>query len=475
MRNTEYDAVVVGAGPNGLAGAITLARAGRKVLLLEAAPIIGGGMRSAELTRPGFVHDVCSTVQALGVASPAFRDLDLESHGVEWCTPEIAIAHPLDAGRAALLRRDIGATAAAFAPDDAQRYEQLMRPFVAHETNLVATFLSPFQIPPAPIQAAAFGRHAIRSARGLARARFTGDEPRALIAGSAAHAIQPLGNIGTAGYGLFLNLLAHANGWPVAKGGSQQLANALGAIFVGLGGEIEVNRTVADLSSLPPAPITLLDITPRQFLTIAGDRVAGHARRALAKFRYGPGVFKIDWALNEPIPWTNPDVMLAGTVHVGGTLEEITESEAEVASGHHPDRPFTLLVQPTVMDPSRAPNGKHVAWAYCHVPNGSTRDRTEAIEQHVERFAPGFRDVILDRHVMNTAAMEEHNANYVGGDINGGAGDLRQLFTRPVISLHPWATPIDGVYLCSSSTPPGGGVHGMGGLHAARLALARES
>ena len=350
-----------------------------------------------------------------------------------------------------------------------------MGPLVTHQTNLVATFLSPFRIPPAPIQAAAFGRHAIWSARGLARARFTADEPRALIAGSAAHAIQPLGNIGTAGYGLFLNLLAHANGWPVAKGGSQQLANALGAVLVGLGGEIVVDRTVAELFALPPAPITVLDVTPRQFLAMAGDRVTGHARRALAKFRYGPGVFKIDWALDAPIPWTNPDVMLAGTVHVGGTLEEITESEAEVARGHHPDQPFVLLVQPTVMDPSRAPNGKHVAWAYCHVPNGSTRDQTEVIERQIERFAPGFRDVILDRHVMNTAAMEAHNANYVGGDINGGAGDLRQLFTRPTVSLHPWATPVDGVYLCSSSTPPGGGVHGMGGLHAARLALARES
>ena len=308
-----------------------------------------------------------------------------------------------------------------------------MGPLVTHQTNLVATFLSPFRIPPAPIQAAAFGRHAIWSARGLARARFTADEPRALIAGSAAHAIQPLGNIGTAGYGLFLNLLAHANGWPVAKGGSQQLANALGAVLVGLGGEIVVDRTVAELFALPPAPITVLDVTPRQFLAMAGDRVTGHARRALAKFRYGPGVFKIDWALDAPIPWTNPDVRLAGTVHVGGTLDEITESEAEVARGQHPDQPFTLLVQLTVMDPSRAPDGKHVAWAYCHVPNGSTLDHTEVIERQIERFAPGFREVILDRHVMNTAAMEAHNANYVGGDINGGAGDLRQLFMRPVV------------------------------------------
>ncbi len=474
MSTSEYDAVVVGAGPNGLVGAITLARAGRRVLLLEAASVIGGGMRSAELTRPGFVHDICSTVQALGVASPAFADLALEAHGVEWCTPEIAIAHPLDGGRAALLHRDISATTAAFGPDDGRRYRALMGPLVAHRETLVATLLSPLRFPRAPFRAAAFGRHAIRSARGLARAHFREDEPRALLAGSAAHAIQPLDHLGTAGYGLFLNLLAHANGWPVARGGSQRLADALGAILVRGGGEIVVDHLVADLADLPPAPITLLDVTPRQFLAMAGDRVTGHARRALTRYRYGPGVFKIDWALDGPIPWTNPGARTSGTVHVGGTLDEITASEDVVATGGHPEQPFTLLVQPTVMDPSRAPAGKHVAWAYCHVPNGSTLDRTEAMESQIERFAPGFRDVVLARHVMNTVAMETHNPNYVGGDINGGAGDLRQIFTRPVVSLHPWATSLDGVYLCSSSTPPGGGVHGMGGHHAATLALTRH-
>ena len=471
---SQYDGVVVGAGPNGLVGAITLARAGWKVLLLEAGSTIGGGMRSAQLTRPGFTHDICSTVQALGVASPAFADLPLAEHGVEWCHPEFPLAHPLDHGRAAVLHRDIVSTTLDFTPNDAHRYERLMTPLVEHASPLVATFLAPLQVPRAPIAAAAFGRRAIRSVHGLARSQFDGDEPRALLAGLAAHAIQPLTNKGTAGYGLFLGLLAHASGWPVARGGSQQLADALGAIFVSLGGEIVTDHEVTDLRQLPPARATLLDVTPRQALQITGDGFTGRYRRALTKFRYGPGVFKVDWALSGPIPWTNADVRHSGTVHLGGRLEEITTAEAEVAAGGHPDRPYVIVVQPSVMDPSRAPAGAQVAWAYCHVPNGSALDQTDVIERQIERFAPGFRDVVLDRHTMTTAAMETHNANYVGGDINGGAADLRQLFTRPVASLHPWATPLDGLYLCSASTPPGGGVHGMCGLHAARLALARH-
>ena len=473
MSATEYDAVVVGAGPNGLVGAITLARTGRKVLVLEAASTIGGGMRSAELTRPGFVHDICSTVHALGAASPAFADLPLAEHGVEWVEPEIQVAHPLDDGRTALLTRDVSETAARFSGSDERSYSRLMGPLVAHAPQLVDTFLSPLRLPRHPLPAAGFGRSAIRSAAGLVRARFDSDEPRALLAGLAAHAIQPLTNAGTAGYGLFLGLLAHHSGWPVARGGSQRLADALGAIFIELGGEIKTDHTVTSLDELPPTPVTLLDITPRQMLAIGGDHVAGRYRRALTKFRYGPGVFKLDWALREPIPWRNAEVHRAGTVHLGGALEEITAAEAAVAGGGHPDRPYAIVVQPTVMDPGRAPAGAHVAWAYCHVPNGSTVDQTNAIEDQIERFAPGFRDVVLDRHAMNTATMEEHNPNNVGGDINGGAGDLRQLVTRPWISRNPWATCIPGVYLCSSSTPPGGGVHGMGGLHAARLALRR--
>jgi phytoene dehydrogenase-like protein len=316
--------------------------------------------------------------------------------------------------------------------------------------------------------------HAIRSALGLASSHFDDDRAKAILVGSAAHAIQPLNALGTAGYGLFLVLLAHAYGWPVARGGSQSVADALARVLRNHGGEIVTGHEVSDLGALPSAPITMLDITPRQLLRIGGARVPrGYARR-LRRFRYGPGVCKVDWALTEPIPWSHSAARAAGTVHVGGTAEEITAAEGEVHAGRHPDRPYTLVVQPTVMDPSRAPAGGHVAWAYCHVPNGSPDDRTDAIEANIERFAPGFRDVVHARHTMTAPAMERHDANYVGGDINGGAGDLRQLFTRPVVSPHPWATPMDGVYLCSSSTPPGGGVHGMCGLHAARLALRRH-
>ncbi len=471
---TEYDAVVVGAGPNGLVGAITLARRGWKVLLLEAADTIGGGTRSAPLTSTGFVHDVCSTVHALGVASPAFADLPLADHGVEWCHAEIPVAHPLDDGRAALLHPSVTNTAAGFPAGDARRYSQLMGPLVARAPDLVATLLSPLTPPRHPLAAVGFGRHAIRSAHGLARGRFDGDAARALVAGISAHAMQPLTHVGTAGYGLFLALLAHAGGWPVARGGSQVLADALGAILVGLGGEVVTGHEVCDLAALPPARAILLDLTPAQVLRIGGDRLHGRYRHALERFRYGPGVHKLDWALDAPIPWTNADVGRSGTVHLGGTLDEIARAEATVAAGAHPDAPAVILVQPTVMDPSRAPDGGHVAWAYCHVPNGSDVDQTDAIERQIERFAPGFRDVVTARHVMGPAAMERHDANYVGGDINGGAADLRQLLTRPTVSPRPWATSIPGVYLCSSSTPPGGGVHGMGGLHAARLALARD-
>jgi len=474
MTTNEYDAVVVGAGPNGLVGAITLARTGRKVLVLEAGPTIGGGLRSAELTEPGFVHDICSAVQALGVASPAFHDLPLAAHGVEWCHPDIPLAHPLDAGRAALLRRDVAETANGFTEPDARHYRRLMAPLAGHANQLVATFLSPIQFPRTPVVAARFGLQAISSAQGLARRRFDGDQPQALFAGLAAHSIQPLTGVGTAGYGLFLGLLAHASGWPVARGGSQQVANALGAVFTELGGEIVTDHEVRDLREIPGARTTLLDVTPRQLLQIGGAEITGRYRRALTRYRYGPGVFKIDWALNEPIPWTNADVRRAGTVHLGGRIEELAAAEARVHAGRHPERPYVIVVQPTVMDPSRAPAGSHTAWAYCHVPNGSTIDQTEAIERQLERFAPGFRDVVRARATMHTAAMEAHDANYVGGDINGGAADLRQLFTRPIASVHPWATSIPGVYMCSSATPPGGGVHGMCGLHAARLALARD-
>ncbi len=471
MAATEYDAVVVGAGPNGLVGAITLARAGWKVLLLEAAPTVGGGLRSAALTDEGFVHDICATVHAIGQASPAFAELDLGDRGVEWCHAPIPLAHPLEGRPAALLRRDVVATAAAFGAHDERGYSRQIGPLVTDADAIAASILSPFHIPTSTLAAARFGRSAFRSVDGFARRHFESDEPRALLAGLAAHSMLPLDAKATAGYGLFLGLLAHAHGWPVARGGSVRMADALAAILREHGGEIATDHTVRDLRALPPARAVLLDITPRQLLRVAAAQLTGRSRRALERYRYGPGVFKIDWALHEPIPWSDPEVGRAGTVHLGGRLEEIAAAEAEVHAGGHPRRPYVILVQPTVADPSRAPAGAAIAWAYCHVPNGSTVDQTDAIEGQVERFAPGFRAAIRSRATMNTTAFEAHDANYVGGDINGGAGDLRQLFTRPHPSLHPWSTTIPGVYLCSSSTPPGGGVHGMCGLHAARRAL----
>jgi len=467
----DPDAVVVGAGPNGLVAAITLARAGRRVLVVEAQRSVGGGTRTEPLTEPGFVHDVCSTVHALGVVSPAFAALPLGDHGVRWLQPEIPFAHPLEGSRAAIAHRDIAATAAELTPHDERAYRRLYEPMVAHADDIVATLLDPLRVPRSPIVMARFGRHAIRSAQTLAHARFDDGAAQALLAGCAAHAIQPLTAAATAGYGVFMTVLAHTAGWPVAEGGSQRLADALASILCAHGGEIETGRPVTDLGELPGAAVTVLDLTPRQVLRLAGERLPDRYREALGRYRYGPGVFKVDWALTGPIPWRHPGVRGAGTVHVGGSLAEIAAAEADVAAGRHPERPYVIAVQPSVVDPSRAPAGRHVGWAYCHVPNGSTVDRTEAIEAQIERFAPGFRDVVLARHVMNTVAMEAHDENHVGGDINGGAGDLRQLFTRPVASRRPWATPRPGLYLCSSSTPPGGGVHGMGGLHAARLAL----
>ncbi len=467
------DAIVVGSGPNGLVAAITLARAGWRVTVIEAADQIGGGLRSEPLTRSGFVHDVCSAVHPLALASPALRDLPLHDHGVRWCTPDVALAHPLDGGRAAVLSGGVDDTAARLGTD-AAAYRALMGPLVDHAPALVDAMLSPISVPRAPITLARFGMLAMRSAAKLARARFATDEGQALLGGVAAHAMLPLDAPATAGYGLFLAMLGHHVGWPVVAGGSQRLADALVAILRRHGGDVVTGTRVTTLSELPPARAVLLDLTPRQVLQIAGDEVPTRYAKALSRYRYGAGVFKIDWALDSPVPWTASDARGAATLHLGGTLGEVAASEADVHAGRHPERPYVIFVQPTVVDASRAPNGKHVAWAYCHVPNGSTRDCTSQIEAQVERFAPGFRDLVVARHVMNTVALEAHNANHVGGDINGGTGDLRQLVARPVMSLRPWVTPRRGLYLCSSSTPPGGGVHGMCGWHAARAVLRRE-
>jgi phytoene dehydrogenase-like protein len=469
-RGGEREAVVVGAGPNGLVAAITLARAGWKVTVFEAAAVAGGGLRSEALTLPGYVHDVCAAVLALGVASPALSGLPLADHGVRFVHADVPLAHPLDGGRAAVVQRTVDATAATFGPDG-PRYRAMFGPLVEHADAIVEGILSPLRAPRSPLTMARFAQVSLRAAAGLARSRFSGDQAAAILVGTAAHSMVSLTAPGTAGFGVLLTVLGHRVGFPVVEGGSQRLAEALVAILRAGGGDVVTDHPVRSLSDLPPADAVLLDLTPRQVVTIAGDRLPARYARALGRFRYGPGVFKLDYALDGPVPWTAPAVGTAATVHLGGTATEIVAAEGEVVSGRHPARPYVIVVQPTVADPTRAPAGKHVVWAYCHVPHGSDVDMTVAVERQFERFAPGFRDRVLARHVMGPAAMEAHNANHVGGDINGGSADLRQLFTRPVASLRPWATPVRGLYLCSSSTPPGGGVHGMGGWHAALTVL----
>jgi len=474
MRADAPDAIVVGSGPNGLAAAITLARAGRSVVVYEAKATIGGGMRSGELTLPGFVHDICSTVQGTSTASPFFRDLDLARFGVELIDPPAPLAHPLDGGRVAVLEPSVADTATGLG-DDGAAYRRLMGPLVRDADKVMDLVLGPiFRTPRHPIAAARFGLPALRSAVGLARSRFKGDAARALLGGVSAHSMLELDRPVTASFGLVLAITAHAYGWPVVRGGTQRLADGLADELRSLGGEIVTDHPVTSLADLPPARANLFDTSPRALAAIAAGRLPGGYRRRLEGFRYGPGIVKVDWALSEPIPWQAEGAARAGTVHVGGSLDEIRFAEAEVHRGRHPERPFVLVVQPSRFDPSRAPDGRHTGWAYCHVPSGSTVDMSARIEAQVERFAPGFRDTILARSVRLPAEIEADNANYIGGDINGGLQDLRQLFTRPVARLDPYSTPSRGIYLCSSSTPPGGGVHGMCGVWAARSVLRRE-
>jgi phytoene dehydrogenase-like protein len=464
----DLDAVV-GSGPNGLAAAITLARAGRSVLVVEAAETVGGGMRSAALTEPGFVHDVCSAIHPLAAGSPFFSELPLDEHGLELVHPSAPLAHPLDNGAAVVFERSVEQTAAGLGADGSA-YRKLFGPLVRDRGRLVPFLLGPRPLPRHPLAAARFGLLAVRSALGLS-GRFEDDRAKALFIGLAAHSIQSLRRSPTASFGLVLGLLGHAYGWPMARGGSQSIADALASYLRSLGGEIETGRRIKSVDELPRARATLLDLTPRGVIGIAGHRLPQRYIRALRRYRYGPGVFKVDWALDGPVPWRAEDCARAGTVHIGGTAGEIVASEDDVWSGKPPDRPFVLVAQQSLFDDSRAPGGKHTLWAYCHVPNGSTEDMTERIEAQIERFAPGFRDRILARHTMGPSDVEAYNPNYVGGDINGGVQDLRQLYTRPAVRLNPYSTPVDDLYICSSATPPGGGVHGMCGYLAAKAAL----
>jgi phytoene dehydrogenase-like protein len=467
---SEYDAVVVGSGPNGLAAAIELARAGRSVLVREAADSVGGGLRSGELTLPGFVHDLCSAIHPLAAASPFFRTLPLAEHGLEWIEPPVPLAHPLDGGEAVFLRRSFAETAGALG-GDVRSYRKVFEPLVADWPRLESSVLGPLvRVPRHPFALARFGLSALQPAAGFARRRFDGEPARALFAGLAAHSILPLESVGTTSFGLVLGATGHAVGWPLPRGGSQRVADALASYLRSLGGEIQTGAPVESLAELS-APTILCDVTPRQLLRLAGDRMPQRYRSALERFRYGPGVFKLDWALSGPIPWTAPECAQAGTVHLGGTLAEIVASEQAPARGETSDRPFVLLAQPTLFDDSRAPEGRHTAWAYCHVPNNSDADMTETIERQVERFAPGFGERVLARTASAPADLERRNANLVGGDIGGGSNELRRLIARPVLRPVPYSTPLEGVYLCSASTPPGGGVHGMCGYLAARAAL----
>ncbi|HEY8903857.1 MAG TPA: NAD(P)/FAD-dependent oxidoreductase [Chthoniobacterales bacterium] len=469
--SNALDALVIGAGPNGLAAAITLARAGCSVHLIEANAVVGGGIRSGEATLPGYVHDHCATSFPLAAASPFFRSLALEEFGLEWIHPEIAVAHPSEGGHAACLYHSVEQTAETLGRDGAA-YSRFIEPFVRQWDRLVPEVLGPvFHVPRHPLALARFGLVSIRSARGLARGKFRDDAARALIGGIGAHSFMSLDSPASAAFSVMLAAAGHAGGWPFARGGARHIADALVASLIRLGGTIQTDTKVVSLEQLPKTRITIFDVTAWQFLRIAGDRLPQGYGRHLERFRRGPGVFKLDYALSHPVPWTATECRRAGIVHLGGTLEELAISEREVASGCVPERPFVLVAQASLFDSLRAPAGRHTLWAYCHVPNGSTHDMTMRIEAQIERFAPGFRDCVLERTKSSPADFQNGNANLVGGDVCGGAMDIAQLISRPVPGTNPYRTPLPGVYLCSASTAPGGGVHGMCGWHAARAAL----
>lgn len=469
MEKRDYDAIVVGSGPNGLSAAITLQQKGLSVLLLEAKDTIGGGMRTEELTLPGFHHDVCSAILPMAATSPFFATLPLDQYGLEYIYPDVAAAHPFDDGSAAVLKRSVQETALLLGAD-AGAYLELMQPVLTDWPFIASDILGPLHFPKYPWRMARFGLKALPSAIVISH-KFTTEKAKGLWGGMAAHSIQPLTNYATSAIGLVLSAAGHLYGWPVPKGGARSVANALAAYFVSLGGKIQTGFAVSSLNQLPSAHAVLFDVTPKQLLSIAGDQFSAFYKWQLSRYRYGMGVFKVDWALDAPIPFTAAECRQAGTVHLGNTFKEIAAGEQLSSNGGHAQRPFVLLAQQSLFDDSRAPAGKHTAWAYCHVPNGSMVDMTTVIEAQLERFAPGFKDIIMARHTFNTAQLQQYNPNYIGGDINGGIIDLGQLYTRPAFRLSPYKTSAKGLYICSSSTPPGGGVHGMCGHHAALKVL----
>ena len=468
----SYDAVIVGSGPNGLAAAIALAEAGRSVLVLEGKPTPGGGCRTEEVTLPGYLHDICAAIHPMGLVSPMFSRLPLAAHGLKWVHAPVPLAHPFDDGSAAVLYRSIAATSSTLS-EDGDAWAELMQPFLEDSEALFADLLKPLRIPNHPFRMARFGALGLRSCSSLVRSHFRGPKARALFAGCAAHSFLALDATASASFGLVLALVAHATDWPCAEGGSQRIIGALSSYLRSLGGTIEVNRKVHQMSDIPPCRAVFFDLAPRAVERIAGDELPSSYRRRLLAFRHGPGVFKIDWALSAPIPWTAAECARAATVHLGATFEELSASERAAVDGRVSTRPFVLVAQQSMFDQSRAPKGCHTGWAYCHVPHGSTVDMTEQIEQQIERFAPGFRDLILARRTMSPGDVERHNPNMIGGDIGGGANDLTQFFFRPTLQWDPYSTPNPRLFLCSSSTPPGGGVHGMCGYWAAQSALKR--